>query len=384
MVQSFENSGPRAPYLCRYGAFSLAGPEDSAALGQLLQSAPGHGAVRMLEARNPNFFAWNTPLGDCAALIARSPKAVPMLLYEIRDYPVYIEGKQSRAVCLRMLRSAEQYKSRVGIMEHGFLVLSGFLRHLGYPDAVYTALDQQDTATRRIVEAGLQRLPRFIHCGDMETFILSVDLGQKRLPLPEGYTLSPARPDSAQELSSLLAACNAGWSFAPSLSKTELEALLSARRDFSFSDIFILRYDGTAVGCIGVWDQRAFRQQQVQGYASPVGLLRPLRNLLADVRKAPLLPAPGSILESAFLSFFCLRPRHAEQAGPLVRQALLHAAGKGARVCTLGLSPRNPLMKKLPLSGYSQRLSIYKVHFPKSGEKPTPGGFTPQPELALL
>ena len=384
MVQTYETPVAIPPYQCRFGTFSIAGVEDGATLQHLLRTAPSHGAVRILQTREPYFFADANPLGHGMVLVARSNRANPMLLHEVRDYPVYMDGRQTRALCLRMLRSAEHYRARLGILEHSFLALSGFIRKLGFVTNIFAAIDHDDADTRRIFEAGLKRLPRFIHQGDIHTSILSVDLGESAPGLPEGYTLEQAAPENAQELAFLLASNNAGWTYAPALDTAQITALLSTRTDISFSDMVILRHGGTAAGCIGIWDQRAYRQQWIQGYSPGLGLFRPLRNLWADLRKAPQLPAPGTPLESVYAAFFCLRPSHAACAGALVRRALHHAAQKGATVCALGISPRNPIMDKLPLSAaYSYRTGIYRVLLGQQ-EKGAPGGFSPQPEIALL
>lgn len=372
------------PYRCRFGTYSIAGPRDAADIGVLLRKTPMHGSTRMLYTREPDFFADTNPLGGNAAIIARSPGGDAMLLYELREYPVYVAGKATRAVYLGLLRVAEAYRRNIGLLEHGFLALRGFARKLGFADSYFTSIALDNTPARRLLEAGLARLPRYMAQGDMETLLFSTRLGRSNEPLPKHYELGQAKPADADELENLMAANSRVWNYACAPGPGQLTSLLSSGRAFSFSDITVLRHKGLAVGMIGVWDQRPYRQLLISGYSSGMEACRPFYNLWASFKKLPLLPPPGNRLSLVFLPFFHLQGGHSALADFLLRRALHKAAGKGAALCALGLSPQNPLRRRIALPVHTYRTRIYRVQFPGALLAGSDVTIATQPEIALL
>ena len=376
------------PYQCRFGTYRLARQDDKNDIAFLLRSTLTYGTVEIIQSREPDYFADINPLGNSAGIIGHSPNGRPMFFLDIRDYPVYLSGRSERAVYIGLLRVAEAFRKLPGVLEHGFLALSGFARKLGFADNFYTSVDSENTPLRRLVESGNQRLPRHSFQGELQTLLMSVRLGQAGPSLPDGYTIRAATPDNAPELVSLITTSGQPWDYSTALNLEQLTRLLSARQDFSFGDMFILRHEDTPVGCVGVWDQRAYRQQWIQGYDSGTGFIRPLNNLFAGVRKIPTLPASGNALETVYLVFLSIRPRHLSMARPLIRRAIHHAGQKGASVCVLGLSVQNPLTNRLALAGYTFNKRIYKMRFPGVADKNSgssgAGVFVPQPEIAFL
>ena len=374
-----------APYQCRFGTYSLAGPHDHAALAALLRSNPMHGDIRLALCREPDFSANRNPFGKRFTVIGRSPQGTPMFLCEAREYPAYIAGKVAKVVYLGLLRVAREYRRQLGILEHGFIALRGFARKLECADDFFTVVPYGNEYTRTVLEAGISKLPRCTALGDMHLLLLPTHGSQFKRDLPESYSIDSATPDSLKDIEGLLAASGSPWSYAPAIHSQQLANLFSNPKNaFSFSDMLILRHKGLAVGCVGVWDQRGQRQQLVDGYSAGTAILRPFYNMLAGIRKTPLLPAPGDRLELVFLPFFCIRHNHLEAGAALLHQALQHAGAKGAKVCSLAFSEQNALYTRLPMGGSSWRLRVYRVVFPGSG-KPAEGRFfSPQPDLALL
>ena len=372
-----------APYTCRFGSYSLAGPQDGDALAELLRSRSAPGDMRLTMRREPNFFAHRNFVGKQAAVIGRTPRGEPMFMCEMREYPVYLSGKPTRAVYLGLLRLAGEYSRHVGVLEHGFLALRNFAHRLEFADEFFTAVSHDDVRTRAILEARLPRLPRHVKLGAVRSLLLPVPAGPAAPELPEGYALEPAEPRDAKDLEGLLAASGASWSYAPAIGATQFTALLTQDRDLRpVSDLLVLRHNGLAVGCVGVWDQRGQRQLIVEGYSTAAALKRTLFSLVG--RGTPLMPAPGDRLELVYLPFFSIRHSHAEAGAMLLRQALHHAGTLGGRVCALCLSPQNPLFSQLDITDHAHGIEIYRVIFPSVGPAAENRLFAPQPELALL
>ena len=370
-------------YQCRFGTFSLAEPHDHAALSALLRSVPDQGDIRLVQRREPDFLADRNILGKSVTVIGRDPRKRPMFMCEMREYPVYLGGRATRAVYLGLLRLAREYSRNVGVLEHGFLALRSFARRLGLADEFFTAIPFDNTLFRTIMEAGLPRLPRYSMMGDVQGQFLPAQSARADEEPPDGYSLELAGPGDERDLEGLLAASGSAWSYAPSLSAAQLSTLLAKDEESAaVPEMLILRHNGLAVGCVGVWDQRGQRQLWVEGYSLGTVLLRSLRGLMAGGK--PMLPAPGSRLELVSLPFFSIRQSHAKAGDFMLRQALYYAGTMGGQVCALSLSEQNPLRRDLTLKGWSRRIRIYRVLFHGAGTTTEGRFFAPQPELALL
>jgi hypothetical protein len=75
------------------------------------------------------------------------------------------------------------------------------------------------------------------------------------------------------------------------------------RHGLGAEDFCVVRREGRIVAAGGVWDQSAWRQTVVAGYAGATGWLRPVINGFARVAGRPGLPAVGERLRQA-----CVHP----------------------------------------------------------------------------
>ena len=372
------------PYQCRFGTYSLAGPEDERDLAALLRSAPEQGVVHTTLTRQPDFFAGANSLGKYAVVLARSPGGTPMLLFEMRECPVYVESKPTRVVFVGLLRVAQQFRWRVGLLEHAFLAMRGFSRKLGFADHFCSTIPLDNEPARRLFEAGLPRMPQYKVQGDVTVSVLAVKQGVSELVPPDEYEIRRAGPENIPEIAGLLASVGPAWGYSPALRAGDLERLFSAGQGFEIHDMLMLRHKGYAVGCIGVWDQRCVRQLHVSGYPVDSSVGRAFYNLWAGMTSKPRLPAPGSRFELTWLPFFCLMKNHQARAGALLDAAQRDAGAKGAAFCAVGMAAQNRLRPVLGNTILNIPIRIYQVIFPGSARAGTGGSFTPQPEMALL
>lgn len=372
-----------SPYLCRFGAYSLAGAQDNKALGMLLRSPIEYGDMRLSIQREPDYFAARNPLGKSLTIIGRTEQGKAMFMCEMRELPVYMSGKPSRAVYLGPLRVAREYSRHIGVLEHGFLSLRTFARRMGFANEFFSAIPYAHTTARRIFEAGHPKLPRYAMLGDIESWLMPTQGVQPPSELPEGYTVTLATPADAKELEGLLAASGSGWSYAPAMSAGQMaDLLVKARGLTAFSDMLVLRHKGMIVGCVGVWDRRAQEQVRVESYSVGTALARMFLGVTS--KNLGMLPSPGNTLELAYLPFFSVRHSHAKAGGILLRLASFHAGTLGARAGVICLSEQNSLGRELGLSGRASRIRIYRILFPGKGTVGESRLFAPQPEIALL
>ena len=89
----------------------------------------------------------------------------------------------------------------------------------------------------------------------------------------------------------------------------EADDLLDGRtyRDLRLEDLAVVRRDGEIAGVLGAWDQSAYKQDVVDGYAPRLRRLRPgLRRAGADCWVGDRCPGPGERIRTAFGCLRCV------------------------------------------------------------------------------
>ena len=81
----------------------------------------------------------------------------------------------------------------------------------------------------------------------------------------------------------------------------------------------------------------------MHGYAPRLRRLRPWFNLLAPILRRPRLPAPGSRLETTFLSHLAIAPDDADMLVAMVRAACRNALQRGLDYVMLAVAVRDPV-----------------------------------------
>jgi hypothetical protein len=110
------------------------------------------------------------------------------------------------------------------------------------------------------------------------------------------------------------------------------------------SDFHCVTAGGGVAGCLAVWDQRAFKQVVVRGYAPLLAWSRPLINLAGPLACVPPLPAVGHALDLGYVSHLAIDHDDPGTFAALMQRAHADAAGRGLRHLALGLSSRHPLL----------------------------------------
>lgn len=113
-----------------------------------------------------------------------------------------------------------------------------------------------------------------------------------------------------------------------------------------WKDVFLAFRANELVGVLAAWDQRTFRRWQVTGYAPWLRLLRVPLNLVARLRKMPLLPSPGSPMDYFVLSLACIRGNDRIVFTTLL-EAILREKRAEYSFFLAGLHERDPLLPEL-------------------------------------
>jgi hypothetical protein len=308
-------------------------------------------------------------------MIAEDAKAPRELagLYSCRFTPVHAGGRELRACYLGGLRVCGKYRGRLDVLKGGFESIPHLLPEVREIPLVFTSIATENRRARRILEAGLDGMPRYSFIGDMETFVVSALRGRK------SGLLERARLSDVSDIVSFYNAATAYVSLSPVLEAEWLESMIRG----SWLDFYIHRPKGRIEACIAVWDQRSYKQIVVRGYRRPLDMLRPLHNLWARIAKRPFLPAPGQRLEQVFLAFRAFDDSVADKEALFIREALSAVAETGADSAMLGVTPSSPryleLKRALKPYIYATRIETVDLCSPS----PHVGGVV-QPEVALL
>jgi hypothetical protein len=358
--------------------YQKAGPDDDRAIRDLLRSNDMDSWARMSIEREPSFFHGENLIGPSLAVIARKsdPPQQVVGMYAMAEQRTHVNGAPADTAYLAALRVDPEYRHKLRVLKNGFASARALTRIDGL--TVFTSLASENLAARRLLEANLRGMPCYTPVGDVASMGFSTRQGKP------GGLLQSAVPEDIPALVEFYNAAAASYQFTPVLSRQWLTHLTGSS-GLRLGDFWLLKDGADVRGCIAIWDQRSFKQIVARGYRFPLNLLRGGYNLHARLTGRLVLPRPGKELEQVFLSFLTLDTQASNDAEEVIREALMIARRKGARVGTLGLSVQNPLVSCLRESLHASiyRTRIETIHWPDS-VAPVLDGRAPQPEVGLL
>jgi hypothetical protein len=136
------------------------------------------------------------------------------------------------------------------------------------------------------------------------------------------------------------------------------------RHGLASRDFVVLREAGRIVAAAAIWDQRAFRQVRVCGYAGALRWSRPVLNAAAAVGLGTSLPAPDSVLAQGMVTGSAVDAP--SRWAPLLRALLRTAAGRGLEWLAVARDARDPELTTLRRLGRAReyRTRLYEVRWP--------------------
>ena len=242
----------------------------------------------------------------------------------------------------------------------------------------FTSILADNQPARRLLEAGLPGLPRYAPLARYATLTLPVGR-PRRVPCPHGVELAAAGEGDFEEIAACLAEGRRERSLGACWTAADLRSPVRSR-GLAPRDFLLARRAGRLAACAALWDQRAFKQVVVRGYAPWLARLRPLHNLVAPLLRRPRLPPVGGQLASAFVSHLSVPPGAPELFDALLAGLWNEASRRGLGWLMVGLSADSAWLPRVTRS-YPHRRNdsvLYAV-----GELP-PQARPCGPELALL
>jgi hypothetical protein len=358
--------------------FALATPADDAEIRRLLRENPMPGRIALTLEREPDYFAdADLPGTEKQTVIAsENNRVVCAGSCTIRER--FINGQPRRVGYLGGLRLDARATGRFDILRRGY----EFFRELqtdARADYYFTSIAADNALARKFLERGLPGMPAYEFADEFVTALLPVNSQSPNSAPPEASTLEPT------ELLDCLNNHGRHYQFAECWSGQELGALPAL--GLQAKNFHCVRVGGRVSAVAALWDQRAFKQTVIRGYAPWLAMARPAVNVAARIMDAPCLPAVGSTLAHAFVSHLAVDPEESGALIALIARLRISAAGRGIEFLTLGFAASDPRLASLRshFRCREYRSRIYVVRWPGlGGSAHELDGRCLGPEVALL
>lgn len=342
--------------------------DDEPELRRILRDNPMTGDISLAMEREPDFALGASVEGDRHdVIVAREPAGTLAGFCTRSVRTVYVNGEPQRLGYLGQLRLDRPYRGRVRIVADGF----DSVRRLPRADELpydLTSIVSDNAAAWRLLTAGLPGIPTYHRLENLMTLAL-VTQSKRRGRRRERYSVERLTRDEVPQLSDWLDRQQRRFQFASQWNLRELgQAPWS--RGLSSDDFLVAHERGAIIGCIALWDQRAFKQNRIAGYGPLLARTRRLVNLTSSFTGVPRLPEPGQVLAQCHLSHLAVDDDRFDVAYALVDCALVEARRRGLELATLGLSTRRPMADAIR-RGFRPRLyrsTLYAVHWPSGAE----------------
>jgi len=338
--------------------FRIATEADDSVLRAILRENAMPTWVDMAVEREPSFFAAKNMFGCDWAVIAEDGENV-VGMYTAAVVPVHVNGRPERVGYLGGLRVNPRYRRHIRYLREGYASIRPMAPMTGSLPWWFTVVASDNTAARRLLEAGVRGLPAYHLQGEYLTF--AIPTARARRHNLWHHTTDVSRIVEVHNANAARFQCS------PVLTEDLVHRI-------GVEKFFVCDH-----GVAALWDQRAFKQIVARNYRSLIGALVPAYNAYAKLFRRIPLPPPGGALDQTFIAFLALSDSALSEARALSEDLLSHCSTPAA---SLGLHATHPLVDVIerfkPLR-YPTR--VYAVSF--DGTVP-PNGRPAQPEAALL
>lgn len=249
----------------------------------------------------------------------------------------------------------------------GRLLARGFaaLRRLhqdGAAACYLTSIMADNRPALRLLTSGRAGLPVYRDLGAIRTLILAARPGGAPAADVE---VRRATADDLPALRALLARTAARRSAVPAYGDDELRDGVGLLAGLGLARLRLARRGDAVVGCLGLWDQRGLRRQEVAGYAPWLAALRPAWNLLAPLHRRPRLPPPGAILAAGFAALPLIDGDDPTVFAVLLDAVLADADAAGLAQVAVALHADDPAQAALARRpGFRLASRLFAVHWP--------------------
>ena len=357
--------------------YSVATRADEPVVRDILARISMGGMMRLSLRREPDAFAADFGALAQGYILARDRHSGAWIgLCERQVREVFVNGVVTRLPYLAALRVLPEFRNRVRALRGGFEAVRRLLARPGDLCWSLTSVMDDNHAARRVLTARLSGMPRYEPAGEFSTFALAA---------ARGADCERATAADLPGIAGLLLERAVRQQFSSHWSADMLRTLADTDR-LKPEDYLLLRRGSRIEGCVAVWDQSAYRQVVVTGYAPWIARFRPLINLGARLARRPALPAPGERLRLAYLSHFALRDENPADFARLLAAGRAEAFRRGIATVLTGCAFTHPLAQTVRAHARVRefRSQLYAVYWPEDEAPRIDPDLPIAPELALL
>ena len=320
-------------------------PLDDPALRDLLARTPLPGALSVTLEREPSFGAGVLDAQRHDVVAVRDTDQTIVALGSRCERTVWLNGQVATVAYLGDLRVLPSYQPSAGrILIEGYRYIQQ-LTKLRPTATTSTAIFEDNAPARRTLVGGRAGLPQYLDVGRLHCPALLVH-PWTRCPTSTRYACRAATAADFPVIADFLNNTFRHRNLAP----------VHTAEDFSTgqrwpglkAEDFLTVWDGeTLVGCVAVWDLRAYRQIRVQNYRGWLHYARPILSSLLLALGWQRLTPPGALVPAAFASFLTTANQDVELGRLLLRYARYAAAQRGISLLFTCLHTGDPLLPAL-------------------------------------
>lgn len=338
--------------------FTLAAPVHEPALRRLAREQTMPGWIRLAYTCEPDWASGHYVLGRFQQTIVATDDSDTVVGCGVRAVRrVFINGCETDIGYLCGLRSLPAARRSTGLAR-GYR----FLRQLHDADrrvpAYLTTIIEDNAPAMTLLASGRAGLPAYL---DQGRFVSSaIPLGRRRpTDTPANIGIHTGAEIPFSEVLDFLRAEGPRRQYFPALRREDFGTpLLHGLRP---ADFRVAVRGAAIVGVAAAWDQSAFRQTFVAGYAPVLRLSRPALNLALRLAGHRPLPPPGQDLRLAHVAFPCVRNDEPAVLAALLERILADHRQSSRDFLVVGFHERDPLraaLRTFPALHYSSRLFL--------------------------
>lgn len=356
----------------------VAGPEHEEMLRELTRQMPMPGWIHLAYEREPNYFHGVDVQGHFNQVILALHHDQPVGMACRSIQRVYVHGEPTDLGYLHGLRVLPGARG-LGTLARGYNFLNE-LHDDGLVPAYLTTVIEQNEKAKTLLSSGRLGLPRYEDRGQYVTYAMRLG---RRVRRPVGVDVNRADDETKEELVAFLNRNGSHRQFFPVLTVADFGT--DRLRCLLIGDFYVARIGKDIVGAVACWDQSAYKQNVVRGYAPALSLVRPAVNLLLKACGCVSLPAVGQAIRMLYASFVSIA-----DDDPIVLSSLLGQLASEHRACDVlaigfhEMDPLRPAIESFRCFKYESRL--YLAHW-EDGEdfvKSVDAERCPYLELATL
>lgn len=279
-----------------------AGPEDNAALIELVRACPMSGSIAMYFDRSPDYFALSRLQGDGARVcVVEDTDGTLAAAAAVASFPALYVGGEARQVSYACDLKIRPDRRGGWLLKRLYGHMTDWaVREQGWDLGITTVM--RGNAAMEAVLKGKGGVVPYRHVATMRNYTVQFLLPKRP---PRGITVRRAGEGDVSEMVSFWNRVQAGRQFAPAWSEAELRERLARSPGLALSDYFLAYRGDRLVGLLATWCQESFKQMVVLDYAPEMQRMRTWYNPLSRVLGLARMPDPGHAMPYFYATQLC-------------------------------------------------------------------------------